>query len=150
MSEPQTEQPKPLTHYWAQYQPGDKSNQFFVLGGDVLNSEGEVKAANDNPVAAAVGYLLTLSRYKTHFNTKATTSLYVDLGCVKKILMPAEFQAFMASDESKAERLGPYKGFSQDPATRELEIALLNKQFPALFVKSAEPEGYFDIICAAG
>lgn len=144
---PETSPKKPLTSLWVEFSVADKTHQYFPLH-DVLEGE-QIPAAQENPVASLVGYLLAMAKspYKISFNKRATAYACVstsnEVGA-QQIVSPEQIQAFMASEASNAERLGPYDGI-KGPQDR----ALLAGKFPALFVAGAEPLGTFSIDCSA-
>jgi hypothetical protein len=143
----ETSPKKPLTSLWAEFSVADKTNMCFPLH-VVLEGE-QIEIAQKDPVASLVGYLLAMAKspYRISFNKRATAYAYVNVShetSELRAVHPAEIQAFMTSEASNAERLGPYDGI-KGPEDR----ALLAGKFPALFVAGAEPLGTFSIDCSA-
>lgn len=130
---------------------------------DMFTNAADVKAASEKPIATLVGYLhlrvedhhnrLKKIAARAHkafnnvrddglgFQSKAAIAGYIDVHPDSHhVSFEAEdVHAFMASAASKAEKLGPYQGFSQDPEKRAAEIARLEKYFPGLFTAGHVP-----------
>jgi hypothetical protein len=137
----------PLKSLWVEFSLADSTHQAFPLH-DVLEGE-QIKIAQENPVASLVGYLLAMAKspYRISFNKRAAAYAYVNVShetSELRAVNPDQIQAFMATPESNAERLGPYDGI-KGPEDR----ALLAGKFPALFVAGSQPLGTFSISCAA-